>query len=216
MRLDAFKNDGQADACTCDLAALFAATLEEGLENTRAFLVGYARSRVPEFEYKTRWRLARANGDESTLWRELDRIRQQIINNRADFVAIRVHNYVFDFELQLNMGGFQRQSLRLGDEYDELAQGEIRQRQHLALGLPRREAQQVLDELLQLQPVHAQNVRDFALRLLEVADRSVEQQFRALADVGEWRLYLRTRYSGFPGDQEARAAQVTGTAVVNR
>ena len=57
------------------LAALFAAPLEERLEDSRAFLCGYARARVAELEHETGRRRVRANRDNASSRRELDCIR---------------------------------------------------------------------------------------------------------------------------------------------
>ena len=57
-------------------------------------------------------------------------------------------------------------------------------------GLPGAEGQQVLDHALQLDAVLAQDRGDLALVGVELADRAVHQQLRALADVRERRLQL--------------------------
>src|SRR6185503_10059211 len=66
----------------------------------------------------------------------------------------------------------------------------LRELERRRMGLPGAERQQVLDELLQLDAVVAQDARDFLLLNVELADGAVEQQLRALADVRERRLEL--------------------------
>ena len=56
--------------------------------------------------------------------------------------------------------------------------------------LPGAERQQVLDELLQLDAVVAQDARHFLLLDVELADGAVEQELGAFADVRERRLEL--------------------------
>ena len=67
---------------------------------------------------------------------------------------------------------------------------ELRELERRSLRLPGAERQQVLDELLQLDAVVAQDARDLLLLAVELADRAVEQQLRAFADVRERRLQL--------------------------
>ena len=75
VRLNTFKHNGQADSRAGDLAALFPASLEEGVEDSRAFLVGYARPGVSKFEDNTLRFAARTNCDQPACGRELDRVR---------------------------------------------------------------------------------------------------------------------------------------------
>ena len=115
VRLDTLQHNRQANACAADLAALFAAPLEESVENSRALFLGNARSRVTELQYETGWSLARTDRNQAPFWRELDRILQQIIDHCSNFVLIRVHNNLIYFELKKNMRGLERESLGLCD-----------------------------------------------------------------------------------------------------
>ena len=72
----------------------------------------------------------------------------------------------------------------------ERLQIEFRQLQRGRLGLPGAERQQVLDQPLQFDAVFPEYAGHFLLLPVELADRAVEQQLGALADICEWRLQL--------------------------
>ena len=73
---------------------------------------------------------------------------------------------------------------------DHGLQLELREIERRRLGLPSAERQQILDELLQLDAVVAQDARDLLLLVVELADGAVEQELGAFADVRERRLQL--------------------------
>ena len=188
MRLYALEYHRQADAGSANLSALFPFSLEKGFKYPRALIFRDSRARVRELEHKSVVRFVSPYRYYATFWREFHRIGQQIVENGADLVAIGGHDDVCDIEAQLDVGALQNQSLRFCHADHEGPQREVAERQDLVLGLPRAEAQQVLNQLLQLQSVHAQDVSDFALRLIELANGAIEQQVSALAYVGQRRL----------------------------
>ena len=73
---------------------------------------------------------------------------------------------------------------------DHRLQLELRQLERRRVRLPGAEGEQVLDELLQLDAVVAQDARHFLLLNVELPDGAVEQQLGAFANVGERRLEL--------------------------
>ena len=121
MCLDTLQDNRQPDAGTGHVTALFPAALEERFEYPRPFLLGYARARVREIDHEAGRLAARPDRDQTPSRGEFHRIRQQIIEHRAQFVAIRVHNYVFDFEPQLDTGRLECEPLFLRDADDDRA-----------------------------------------------------------------------------------------------
>ena len=72
--------------------------------------------------------------------------------------------------------------------FDERTQPELGKIEADALFLPGAEGQQVFDQPVQLDAVVTQDGDHLALGVVQGSDRSVHEQFRALADVGERRL----------------------------
>src|SRR5690606_34139384 len=190
MSLHAFLHHRKADSGARDVSPLFLAPLEERVEYARSFVLRYSRAGVGEFDHETVGSTRRTHGDRTAGRRELDGVRQQVVEHRSHLVLVGAHDEIVDVEPQVDPPALECQPLRLGDVDDLRTQRVLRQREHLALRLPRAEAQEVLDELLQLDAVGAQDVRHFALRLGELPDRAVEQKLGALADVGERCLEL--------------------------
>ena len=73
---------------------------------------------------------------------------------------------------------------------DHRLQLELRQLERRGVRLPGAERQEILDELLQLDAVVAQDARHLLLLDVELTDRAVEQELRAFANVRERRLEL--------------------------
>src|SRR5579871_2155690 len=114
---------------------------------------------------------------------ELDRIREQIIENQPQFAAVGERREVLDLHVEPHSLRDQRELLVLEDGLDQRTQLELRDLETDALRLPGAEGKQVLDEPLQLHAVLAQNRGDLPLSALQLADGTVHQQLRPLADV---------------------------------
>ena len=190
MRLHAFHDDRQANAGAGHLSALLTLPLKECLKDPWPLILRNSRTCVRELQHKTVGPGPAHNRDCAAFWRELDGIGQQIVENRAHLVVIGGNRELRHVDLQLNAGGFQRQSLCLDDVQNQRAQLEICQRHCLALGLPGAETQQVFDQLLQLQPVGAQNPGNLALFVVQLTDGAVYEQFRAFPNIHQRRFQL--------------------------
>ena len=128
MCLDTLQYHRQSDTCTTNLATLFAPSLEERLEYSRAFVFRNPGPGITELDDKTGWFPARTNRNDTAPRCELDRIRQQIIQHGPNFFLVCVHNYVIHLELELNVRGLQCQPLRTRNRDNLLADFKLAQR----------------------------------------------------------------------------------------
>ena len=190
VRLHAFGDDGQADAGAADRAALRPPPLIERLEDPIAVVGVHAGAVVADVHDEIVALHSRADVDRAAARRELDRVRQQVLEHELELAFVGEHVDRADRELQLDLLVRQHEPMLAQHAEDHRLQLELRQLERRRVRLPGAERQEVLDELLQLDAVVAQDARHFLLLDVERADGAVEQQLRAFANVRERRLEL--------------------------
>src|ERR1700681_3137840 len=115
----------------------------------------------------------------------LDCIGQQVLQNQADLAPISDQRHVLDAHIEPHPLRHQSKLLVLEYLLDHRPQTKLGDVEAGTVALPGAEAQQILDQPLQLDAIVKQNRGDLALPRLELADRTVHQQLGALADIGE-------------------------------
>ena len=172
------------------LAPLGRAAGVERVENMCTLFRPECPDRCPRRRARDFARAARADVDRAALRRIFDRVGQQVLEDQPQLAAVGDQRDILDLHFEPHALGEQRELLVLQHLLDDGAQAELAGLETDAVGLPRAEGEQVLDEPLQLDAVLAQDAGDFALIGVELADSAIHQQFGAFADVGERRFQL--------------------------
>ncbi len=182
--------DGEPDARAAYRACPRLASLVEGIEDAGALLARDARSLVGDIELERVAVEARGETDDASLRRKLHGIGQKVIEHDAQFFRISGDHHVRGGDIEGEAPRPDRESLVLGDAPDHFPDVHGAEIHGDLAELARAERKQVLDQLLQLYTVVAQDLRDLALLRGQLADRLLGQEFRALAQRRERRLQL--------------------------
>src|SRR5258706_98287 len=185
MGLGDLARDRKPESGALDAPARFGASAEKRLEDGVAFLRRHPRPGIDDLDDRLAAVGARKDRDGAATRRELHRVAEQIVENRAQLLRVRFHDRLLDLEDEVLAFGAHRQLVpahRLrhqGVERDGARQQRGRG-VHGALVV-----QQVLDQPLQLEAVVAHDGDHLALRRSERPRNAVGQQLRALAQRGE-------------------------------
>src|ERR1041385_5041729 len=93
VRLDELARDGEAEAAALDAHALaLAAATEEQIEDRLTLLGRHARSRIDHLDHRLARLHARLDGDSAARWSELDCVADEVVDDRAQLVRIRLEH----------------------------------------------------------------------------------------------------------------------------
>ena len=149
-----------------------------------------ARSVVEHVDARERAGVRDPHADAAAGRRELDRVRDEIVDRDTQLARIAGHLDRLRVELDVERLALDLDPVLCDRALDEPARIERYPVETRCFVLPRAEIQQVLDVRLQLQPVLLQNLRDLLLRRLERSGRTLGEQVRALTQARERGLQL--------------------------
>src|SRR5216683_6633792 len=159
------------------MSSLRRLSLVKSLEYPIALLGRNPRSTVDDVHHQLFTFAARMNRYGAAARSELDGIRQQVVEDQAHLAAVGERGEILDVNVEPHALRHQRELLIFQDALDQGPQLEFGNLETYALGLPGAERQQIFNKPLQLHSVLAQYCRHLALAALQLADRTVHQEF---------------------------------------
>src|SRR3984957_6790682 len=195
MRIDEFGDDRQANPGALDVSSLRRLALIKRLEYPVSLIRRDARSRIDDIDDQLFALAAGVYRNVAPARCELDRIREQVVENEANLRPIRERREVLDLHIEAHPLSHQRELLVLQDRLDQGPKLELGDFQAHALRLPRAEGQQVLDQALQFHSVLAQYRSDLALSALQLTDCPIHQELGSLPNIRQWSLQFMRHVS---------------------
>src|SRR6202166_474473 len=195
MRVHELSDHRETDPGALHMPALRGLALVKRFEYAVAFFGRNAGPAVRDVEYQLLTLTAGVNRDRAASRGEFDGIRQEIIEDEANFAAIGGGSEILDVDVETDTLRHQRQLLVFEHRFHQWTQFELRDLKADALRLPGTKGQQVFDEPLQFHPVLAQGPGHLPLRALELTDRPVHQEFGAFPNIRERSLQFMRHMS---------------------
>ena len=185
VRLHEFAHHGKTDARSLQRAAVGRRPGVEGLEHLLPLARRDAGTGVSEIDDGRRAVRIGMQVDGAAAWREFQGIGQQVVEHQLELRAVADQARVRDLQVECQVARGERQPLAVDHRADQRAQPELGPLDGARLRLPGAVGQQVLDESLETQRILPEDRGDFALVVVERADRAVQQQVGSLADIGQ-------------------------------
>src|SRR5690348_17604034 len=104
VRLDKLTRDGEAEAAALDARFLaLAAAAEEQIEDRFTLLGRHPRARIDHFDHRLARLHARLHSDAAAWRRELDCVADEVVDDRAQLVRIRLEHRRLGVDLEAQL-----------------------------------------------------------------------------------------------------------------